>query len=85
MSIAMQTFDGIIDSAASEWFEENTKSIKAVQQYADGAFDAYLSDEIAAFVLTAAKKWKSYSGGEGQDFLYHLRSDLENMAEKTHA
>lgn len=82
MSFALKTFEGIIDGAASEFFEENTKNVKAVQQYAEGAFDQYLSDDLAAVVLIAAKKWKSYDHGEGQDFLYHLKTEIEDAAEE---
>jgi hypothetical protein len=50
-SIAIKTFRGISDSAAREFFATNTASIKAVEQYAVGAFDAAISPAEAEVVL----------------------------------
>lgn len=82
MNLATKTFQGIIDSAASEFFRENTKNAQSVQRYADGAFNEYLSDDEARRVLTACILWKNYSGGEGQDYLYQLTSALEMKKRK---
>lgn len=58
MNLKRQVFDGIIDSAAEEFFAVNTTSVRSVQQYAEGAFDAYLKEDDAHQVLLCIKKWK---------------------------
>jgi hypothetical protein len=76
ITTAIDTFDGITDPAASEWFAENTQDALAVQRYATGSLNAHLSDADAETVLAAIKIWKAYDGGEGQNFLHHLHAEL---------
>jgi arginine decarboxylase-like protein len=76
ITTAIDTFDGITDPSASEWFAENTKDALAVQRYATGSLNAHLSDADAETVLAAIKIWQAYDGGEGQNFLHYLRAEL---------
>lgn len=52
MKRLMKVFEGISDSAISEYFEENTKDYNAVDNYALNALDINLTKDEAMFLLS---------------------------------
>jgi hypothetical protein len=53
----LEVAEGILDSAAHEYREENLSSLESVKAYAENGCDIYLSDDEAKQVLDACKTW----------------------------
>lgn len=53
-----KVFEGICDKAAEEWFEYNSASIEAVQDYAENGLGIKLKDLEAGVVLKKCLEYK---------------------------
>ena len=65
--------------AACDHAEETVTYIK---DYADGAFDIMVSDEVALRILECRSAWKAANENNGNwenNYYYHVRAPLENI------
>ncbi|AOV01666.1 hypothetical protein GY14_02695 [Delftia tsuruhatensis] len=71
---AYELFDAAFDSANDH--RESTAAY--VKQYADGAFDLVISDEVAEAIAAAKRKFDA--NGDGSNDFYHMvRAPLEEI------
>lgn len=71
---AYELFDAAFDSANDQ--RESTAAY--VKQYADGAFDLVISDEVAE-IIAAAKREFDANGDGSNDFYHMVRAPLEEI------
>ncbi|WP_250439873.1 hypothetical protein [Delftia tsuruhatensis] len=71
---AYELFDAAFDSANDH--RESTATY--VKQYADGAFDLVISDEVAE-IIAAAKREFDANGDGSNDFYHMVRAPLEEI------
>lgn len=66
---AFDLYDAVFDSAND--YAENTTAY--VKQYADGAFDLYISDEVAQKIVDCRTEFltETEKNGEGQNNQWH--------------
>ena len=67
--------EGILDDAARESRDENLSSIEAVNQYAIGGLDEYLSDEEATLVRDCCLEWLE-KGRNQNDYFFMITDKL---------
>lgn len=80
MTKLLEVAEGILDSAISEYLEENLSSIESVQVYAENGCNITLSDDEAKTVHRACKAWVVGSeSGElngTNDYYYTVKQPL---------
>ena len=80
MTSLLKVAEGILDSAASEYLEDNLSSIDSVQAYAENGCEISLSDDEAKKVLNACKAWvdgtESGKLNGSNDYYYTVKKTL---------
>jgi len=75
-----QVAEGILDTSAAEYFEQNTKDYYAVQDYAENGLDITLTDDEAEKVREVLVAYDSNEElhGSGNNYYHHVIKALEN-------
>jgi len=76
MNNLVKAFEGISDSAASEYYTINAASVESVITYAQNGLDISLSDEDAQRVFAALKQNEIAVGTNNYD---HIVLSLQNQ------
>lgn len=64
---AYELYEAVFDNDAEE-------TVEYIKQYAEGAFDLSISEEVAQKILDCRERYKAETerNGEGQNNLYHF-------------
>jgi hypothetical protein len=80
MTSLLKVAEGILDSAASEYLDDNLSSIDSVQAYAENGCEISLSDDEATEVLNACRAWvegtESGKLNGTNDYYYTVKKSL---------
>lgn len=74
-----ELFDAIIDEAAAEYFEANSKDLLSVSDYAEGAFGYCISTDMAVQVFDALQEYRATRDGMTGEMQYILFLQKHNL------